>query len=211
MRLSSRSRSSLGLLGGVLLFAIFGALGCAHKIGDSCALSTDCSINGDRLCDTTQPGGYCTVFNCEPDKCPSGEGICVAFTDDACGAPGSASTARFQRTFCMKTCDNDGDCRDGYRCTGEDVQAALGARIVDTAPDSRSICLLAFTPPSPDAAPAEENGVCARGDASFPPASEGGTGGASPGDGSTVESEAPDASPEDAPADAPEDNDAPAD
>jgi hypothetical protein len=43
--------------------------GCAPKIGDKCTVSTDCSVSGDRLCDSTQPSGYCTVFNCEPNAC----------------------------------------------------------------------------------------------------------------------------------------------
>ena len=42
--------------------------GCSAEIGDDCSNSTDCSSTGDRLCDTTQPGGYCTLFNCEPDR-----------------------------------------------------------------------------------------------------------------------------------------------
>ncbi|HKO50071.1 MAG TPA: hypothetical protein VJV79_20210, partial [Polyangiaceae bacterium] len=39
------------------------ALGCTPKIGDDCSVSTNCSTTGDRLCDITQPGGYCTKFN----------------------------------------------------------------------------------------------------------------------------------------------------
>jgi hypothetical protein len=148
-----------------MLLALAGELGCARKIGDACALSTDCSINGDRLCDTTQPGGYCTIFNCEPDKCPD-EAVCMAFTDDACASVQSASSVRFQRTFCMKWCDTDGDCREGYRCSGEDVQAELGARIVDSAPESRQVCLLI---PATFAPPPVSTGVCGASDASFAP------------------------------------------
>ncbi|MFW5740185.1 MAG: hypothetical protein ACOC1F_07450, partial [Myxococcota bacterium] len=59
-------------------------LGCNPKIGDDCTNSTDCSVSGDRLCDTTQPGGYCTVFNCEPDMCPE-EAQCVAFDTEFIG------------------------------------------------------------------------------------------------------------------------------
>src|SRR5690242_18467125 len=47
------------------------ATGCKPKIGDECKTSTDCSVTGDRLCDITQPSGYCTIFNCEePGSCP---------------------------------------------------------------------------------------------------------------------------------------------
>ena len=62
-----------------LTMALFATvLGCSPKIGDECATALDCSALGDRLCDTTQPGGYCTIFNCEPDTCPE-EAACVAF------------------------------------------------------------------------------------------------------------------------------------
>src|SRR3954469_21617492 len=129
MKLSGSRRHSPGLGVCALVMLAVAATGCAHKIGDSCAISTDCSVNGDRLCDTTQPDGYCTVFNCEPDKCPSGEGVCLAFTDGACDQQmvAAATSLRFQRTFCMKPCDNDGDCRAGYRCLDENEQTQLGA------------------------------------------------------------------------------------
>src|SRR5438874_282901 len=93
-------------------------IGCKPKIGDGCAVSTDCSVNGDRLCDTTQPGGYCTVFNCEPGTCPADQSVCVAFHDQVCADP--RSSERFERTFCMRTCDDDSDCRGGqYACLDE--------------------------------------------------------------------------------------------
>jgi len=99
------------------LIALAGA--CKPKIGDDCKLSTDCSAAGDRLCDITAPGGYCTMFNCEPGTCPDGESLCVEF-----GATrGSAEQCRnqqspspYSRTFCMQTCDETGDCRSGYVC-----------------------------------------------------------------------------------------------
>src|SRR5687768_17386078 len=62
------------------------ATGCAPEIGDDCTTSIDCSQLGDRLCDTSQPDGYCTIFNCEPDQCPE-EAVCIAFgfdIDPAC-------------------------------------------------------------------------------------------------------------------------------
>jgi hypothetical protein len=91
--------------------------GCTPKIGNKCTLSTDCSQLGDRLCDTNQPEGYCTVFNCEPDNCP--DSICVAFDptlDPACKTADDGKWPRFERTFCMRPCDSDGDCRDQYQC-----------------------------------------------------------------------------------------------
>jgi len=92
-------------------------LGCTPKIGNKCTLSTDCSQLGDRLCDGTQPNGYCTIFNCEPDNCP--DSICVAFDptlDPACKNADQGRWPRFERTFCLKACSADSDCRDGYAC-----------------------------------------------------------------------------------------------
>jgi hypothetical protein len=104
---------------GKLLVVAFGAsslMGCSPEIGDKCTLSTDCSIRGDRLCDTSQPGGYCTIFNCSGNSCPE-EAACVLFNANlpGCGyddrAPGRTS-----RSFCMFACSDDSDCRGEYMC-----------------------------------------------------------------------------------------------
>jgi hypothetical protein len=107
---------------------------CSRKIGDSCKFSTDCSYLGDRLCDTTQPDGYCTKFNCEPDSCPISESVCVTFTEPSC--PNLLSSRRFDRNFCMAPCEDDGDCRGGYTCH------YMGNQVVDSNPSSRSVCLV---------------------------------------------------------------------
>lgn len=110
--------------------------GCTPKIGNKCTLSTDCSQLGDRLCDTSQPDGYCTIFNCEPDGCP--ESICVAFDpnlDPACKSADDGRWPRFERTFCMKACSADDDCRDGYECidlSKPENQTSRRAEVVDT-------------------------------------------------------------------------------
>lgn len=104
------------------------AAGCKPKIGDDCTQSLDCSSSGDRLCDPTQPGGYCTIFNCEPGSCPK-EAVCIGFGSVISSAPSesegpengwacgdSQSSARLMRTFCMRECDSDKDCRDQYQC-----------------------------------------------------------------------------------------------
>jgi hypothetical protein len=133
------------------------AVGCSPKIGDKCSVSTDCSVQGDRLCDPTQPGGYCTVFNCEPDKCPD-ESVCVAFNETTCSSP--AISRRFQRTFCLAGCSSNDDCRAGYQCLdGNDPTR----QIVDQNPSSRTICAVpasGMTTP-----PAHDPGVCLAGDA----------------------------------------------
>lgn len=110
------------------------AMGCQPKIGDECETAIDCSTLGDRLCDTSQPEGYCTVFNCEPDTCED-EAVCVAFDtelDPACEQADDGRYGRFGRTFCMRKCDDDGDCRDQYRCVLPDD---LSSFVVDTETD----------------------------------------------------------------------------
>jgi hypothetical protein len=116
--------------------------GCAPKIGDKCTVSTDCSVNGDRLCDSTQPSGYCTVFNCEPNACPD-DSLCVEFTEPTCTSP--AESDRFTRTFCMASCTADGDCRAGYTCL--DITHDPERMVVDINPSSRRICTV--PPPAP--------------------------------------------------------------
>jgi hypothetical protein len=101
------------------LAAIAVSPSCTPKIGDKCIVSTDCSVQGDRLCDTSQPGGYCTQLNCRGNDCFD-EAACVLFNsavpgclyDDRSGGYGS----RVARSFCMAQCETNGDCRGDYVC-----------------------------------------------------------------------------------------------
>ncbi len=135
----------------IALFAAIAlsAVGCKPQIGDKCSLSIDCSQLGDRLCDTSQPEGYCTVFNCEPDTCPQ-ESLCVGFNpvlDPACKGTDANKAPRFQRTFCVRICDEDSDCRAGYHCidlTKPEYQASRKAQIVDLEPLGQRACLVAL-------------------------------------------------------------------
>jgi uncharacterized membrane protein YgcG len=169
------SRIVRALRGAALALPLLLAVGCKPKIGDKCTVSTDCSQLGDRLCDTTQPDGYCTVFNCEPDTCPTdGDGVCVAFfpqLDPACGMSSSGSWPRFERTFCMRGCEDDSDCRADYVCA---APSDRNAQIVDTVPAAQKVCIPAAGLPLPQstARPA----ICDPGpaDASVPPAWDGG-------------------------------------
>lgn len=108
------------------LFATSLAAGCAPQIGDSCDTSSNCSINGDRVCDIAQPGGYCTIFDCQSNACPD-DAVCVRF---------NPQPARRATVACMRRCGSDGDCRegDGYRCVGVEQLAAddLTVELVDT-------------------------------------------------------------------------------
>lgn len=92
---------------------------CTPEIGDKCIVSTDCSVQGDRLCDVSQPGGYCTQLNCRGNDCFN-EAACVLFNsavpgcgyNDRAGGYGS----RVARSFCMAMCVSDTDCRSDYVC-----------------------------------------------------------------------------------------------
>jgi len=116
--LMPRPSEKVLLLAALLALAALGGA-CKPKIGDDCKISTDCSAAGDRLCDITAPGGYCTMFNCEPGTCPDDESLCVEFgatRDMAEQCQGLASPSPYARSFCMQTCDKNSDCRSGYTC-----------------------------------------------------------------------------------------------
>ena len=124
----------------VLLAASLGA--CGKEIGDSCVLSSDCSPNGDRLCDPVSQDGYCTVLGCDYSTCPD-EAACIRFftggfsnkpcdpnklSDPACSLDelcslqgqdagmGQCVPRSSEVRYCMRKCDSDDDCRDSYEC-----------------------------------------------------------------------------------------------
>ncbi len=116
------------------------AVGCLPKIGDHCTTSLDCSQTGQKICDSTQPAGYCTVFNCEPDNCPD-SAACVAFNnnvDPACASHDDGQWPRFERTFCVRPCNSDGDCREGYACVPAQDRGGI---VIDVKTIASSICL----------------------------------------------------------------------
>ena len=123
--------------------------GCRAEIGDSCVASADCSPQGDRLCDTSQPEGYCTVFSCEPDTCAE-EAVCVGFgltLDPACEVVGTDPRwKRFQRTFCMYACESDDDCREGYACAIPTDRNGESIDIENELAESR-VCFVASAAP----------------------------------------------------------------
>jgi hypothetical protein len=111
---------------------------CGDKIGDACQVSSECSSQGDRLCDTTSPDGYCTVVGCDFDTCPE-EAVCVRFfgvansdrpcdpqtedsstddctPDEVCSLSDTCVPRTAEVRFCMLKCGGDGDCRDKYEC-----------------------------------------------------------------------------------------------
>jgi hypothetical protein len=129
------------------------ALGaCAPEIGDECKTSLDCSSQGSRLCDRTQPHGYCTLRGCERGTCPE-ESVCVKFRP---------AQERLSTTWCMAKCDDDGDCRtdEGYRCRKLEVEADVGesrgppeAEILGS--QSQGFCSVALESTAPPDTPPE--------------------------------------------------------
>jgi hypothetical protein len=108
-RASTRALRPAGKFAVVALCLV--AAACSPKLGDGCKHSTDCSINGDRTCDTSQPGGYCTIPDCEPNSCPD-NGRCVQFQPDQ---------PRLSRSWCMAPCGSSKDChRHAYVCRSAD-------------------------------------------------------------------------------------------
>jgi len=124
----------------IRLVAFLFLLGCQPSIGDHCVQSADCSATGDRLCDTSQPNGYCTIFNCLPNACPSGSG-CFATNPNVFGCPydDRHAPSRLSRQMCLKTCSQDSDCRqgEGYACV---TPEQYGILVLDT-DQTEKMCL----------------------------------------------------------------------
>lgn len=136
----------------VLLLAPF-AWGCEVEIGDDCTTAADCSQSEPRLCLTDAlegyPGGYCTIFNCDTGSCPS-ESVCVAYRanlseSEMCG--GASVETRLQRSFCMRSCSNDSDCRGGYACIDLGVEDPWGAEVVEREGRNTKVCAVAYEGP----------------------------------------------------------------
>lgn len=131
--------SRVGAAAGLLALAA-----CQPQIGDDCRRDLDCSQMRDRICDTTQLGGYCTQFNCSPTSCPRGESMCVAFNNEPSTVPQCTNLGRtspYVRNFCMRVCQDDGDCRDGYVCMDMAKDNPFGAVVVQKNPVTTSICV----------------------------------------------------------------------
>lgn len=125
----------------VIVLALL-AVGCSKEIGDECVVSSDCSPNGDRICDTSSRDGYCTIQGCDFDTCPD-EAVCVRFftggfvnrqcteqsqcsLDELCTLAGNCVARSSEVRFCMRKCDDDSDCRDGYECRDMNLMIAHG-------------------------------------------------------------------------------------
>lgn len=136
---------------GLVCLALFAAA-CGEEIGDACSLSSDCSPQGDRICDVASPGGYCTVFGCDVGTCPE-EAVCVRFfptvdsnrpcdpatedngtdactADEVCTLAGACALRSAEVRYCMRTCGSQDDCRDDYECRDVELMRAHGGEPV---------------------------------------------------------------------------------
>ena len=108
---------------------------CGDQIGDSCDFNVDCSPLGDRICDTSQLGGYCTIQGCDQDSCPEDEAVCVRFypvsflsspcdalTEDALGSKCGRACA----PECKKSCDASEVCCSTNHCNTAEICLSSG-------------------------------------------------------------------------------------
>jgi len=129
---------------GLVLLA-WASVGCLPKIGDDCRVDSDCSQIGDRVCDTSQYQGYCTQFNCTPTSCPVGEGICVSFGSEPSLVKGCQDEGRpspYARSFCMKPCTRNDDCRPEYECIDLEGVDPWAANVIQKPPAASKVCLV---------------------------------------------------------------------
>ncbi|MGB0678667.1 MAG: hypothetical protein ACPGUV_03290 [Polyangiales bacterium] len=109
--------------------------GCAKQIGDSCQSAFDCSSQGERDCDISQPGGYCTIQGCDPDTCPDGA-RCVRWR---------GFLARTAQRWCMQSCGKDSDCRGDYTCRAavdiRDNDGQVLAEVLDSGRAEAKFCI----------------------------------------------------------------------
>jgi len=126
-----------------LAIAAFILAGCTPGIGDRCTLSTDCSVQGNRLCDTSQPNGYCTLTPCTANSCPD-NAACVEIgaSVPGCAYDDYAAPSRVGTSMCLKTCNSDSDCRqsDGYSCASPSGPGSSNV-VLDTNQSER-VCLI---------------------------------------------------------------------
>ncbi len=68
----------------VMSVVVLAASACSRRIGNECKLSTDCSLQGERICDLSyltvdsegMQKGECIIEGCSAGSCPS-EAVCV--------------------------------------------------------------------------------------------------------------------------------------
>ena len=144
----------------LVVIGIVAAAGCGKEIGDSCLNDTECDQNGQRACDRSQDEGYCTIQGCDYNTCPEDSACIRFFTggfsnricdhlaedvfedratqpladdctlDELCSLEDVCVPRSSESRYCMATCSDDGDCRDGYECRDIDLMIAHGGEPV---------------------------------------------------------------------------------
>ena len=110
----------------VLLFVA----ACGHRIGDTCNRNVDCSPLGDRYCDISAPGGYCTIEGCDTNSCPS-EAACVRFFEPIPSEPCDLAafvTGCSTAERCLCDCGDD-PARPGRCLPSMQVQSTTGGGV----------------------------------------------------------------------------------
>ncbi len=145
----------------ILLVGVL-ASACSKKIGDGCQTNIDCAQDGTRICDLSQPGGYCTEDGCDDSSCPS-ESICVRFFDQKFGTPPGTNgecqpnelrvvcgptpsepnccvPSASERRYCAAKCGSNGDCRGGYVCRTSNTLGSIALLPDPAASDTAKFC-----------------------------------------------------------------------
>jgi hypothetical protein len=68
------------------------------------------------------------IVGCRADECPE-EAVCVRFGLD-----------ERSRTFCMRHCEDNGDCRGGYQCVAPEPDGEVATAIIDDVPEGGQFC-----------------------------------------------------------------------
>jgi hypothetical protein len=142
-----RSLTTLRSLVGALAAAVSLLLGCTPHVGDHCNVNSDCSLQGTLVCDNSQPNGYCTLFNCAPNKCQD-QAVCVLTHAGVPGCPYDdyQSPSRTARSMCLSHCSQNSDCRngEGYICVDPSDPQWKNLFVILDANQSQKVCVVAL-------------------------------------------------------------------
>jgi hypothetical protein len=142
----------------LLTILLVGALAsaCSKKIGDGCQTNIDCAQDGTRICDLSQPGGYCTEDGCDDSSCPS-ESICVRFFDQKFPT-GTCSTPPGTVGTCNSPPDTVDECRTSGQCLPNELCVVCGPS--SSAPEPYACCVPSASERRYCAAKCGGNGDC---------------------------------------------------
>jgi hypothetical protein len=113
---------------------------CGKSIGDGCRTNIDCASDGTRICDLSQPGGYCTVDGCDDSSCPGS--ICVRFFDQkyptgTCSIPPGTSPGTVGT--CSSPPSTVDECRTSGQCLSDELCVVCGPSA--SAPEPYACCV----------------------------------------------------------------------